>query len=290
VDQRIGVLNVQPPDFDQLIERLHFHGNEAGPAYRYLNGGVWAHGNAWFILALNSIGARQEAYDFLCRTMNLHGVMASPNGQPAMYEYRCGDPMDSLLYGKVDKPQFLWAAGWYLYSLLAIYGLTENEWNLSLDPFLPAGQKEFTADWLVDGRKVRVHIRGMGPHIKRIRMDNRDYPSMVLPWDELPQRRVTIELGLPRCPYLASAGSAVRSVRLMNNLNQMELKLSAFPGHRSWAVIISPWPVTDVSSGGNPPLRWQVTREAGAFRVAVQLTHRQENETVRIQWAARNRE
>ncbi len=282
VDPWIGVLNVQPPDFDELAHELHFQGNEAGSPYRYLNGGVWPHGNAWYILALNNTGAKQEAYQFLCRTMNLHGVMTSPNGQPAMYEYRCSDARDPSQYGRVDKPQFLWAAGWYLHALFSIYGLTENEWNLCIEPFLPKGQRRFAADWFVAGSKVRVTIRGHGPLARQIQMDGRRYPSLVIPHDDPPRKRVDVELGPPSCPYVASASSALRSARLGKNSPRLELRLAAFPGHESSVVVISPWPVAEVSAGANPTLQWQATRLEAAFRVEVTFTHQQAEEQVTL--------
>ncbi|MCR4438343.1 MAG: hypothetical protein QHJ34_04780 [bacterium] len=278
VDQNIGVLNAYPPDFDQLVEEFRFHGNEAGTPYHYLNGGVWPHGNAWYALALNAVGAKQEAYDFLAKTMSLHGVMTSPNGQPAMYEYRCGDPSDSLRYGQVDKPQFLWAAAWYLEALLSVYGLTGNAWNLSIDPFLPLGQSEFASDWFVAGNKVLVSIRGQGPVIRRLRFDGHDYPSAVIPHKSAPRRRVNVELGRPQHPYLAAANSALVSARWEERGGRLELLLAAFPRHRSAVVVISPWPLVKASLASGGWLHWDCEPVAGAHRVTVVFAHQEEEE------------
>ena len=43
--------------------------------------------------------------------MTLDGIINSPNGQPAMYEYRDSNFNNPKEYGKIDKPQFMWAAG-----------------------------------------------------------------------------------------------------------------------------------------------------------------------------------
>jgi len=49
--------------------------------------------------------------------MTIDGIKESPNGQPAMYEYRNSNFNNPAEYGKVDKHQFMWAAGWYLYCI-----------------------------------------------------------------------------------------------------------------------------------------------------------------------------
>jgi glycogen debranching enzyme len=121
LDKDLGIYVVYPMDFHKLTEYLKFAGNEAGDQYKYINGGIWPHGNAWYALALLSIGEKERAIDFIKRTMTIDGVIHSPNGQPAMYEYRNSNP-DVKFRGKVDKPQFMWAAGWYLY---LIYNLFE---------------------------------------------------------------------------------------------------------------------------------------------------------------------
>ncbi len=120
LDEQLGVYVVYPMDFHKLIEYLKFAGNEAGDKYKYINGGIWPHGNAWYALALISVGEKEKAIDFIKRTMTINGIINSPNGQPAMYEYRNSNP-DMEFRGKVDKPQFMWAAGWYLYFIYSLY-------------------------------------------------------------------------------------------------------------------------------------------------------------------------
>ena len=55
-------------------------------------------------------GKKDEALKFIKNVMTVKGVMEGPNGQPAMYEVRNANFNDSINYGTVDKPQFLWAA------------------------------------------------------------------------------------------------------------------------------------------------------------------------------------
>ncbi|MDO9547722.1 MAG: hypothetical protein Q7J65_02000, partial [Candidatus Marinimicrobia bacterium] len=89
VDSEIGVFTVYPPDFHLLGDFLKFKGNEVGPPYHYANGGVWNHCNAWFTLGLMATDRRNEAAQFIRKNMTMDGIIHSPNGQPAMYEYRC---------------------------------------------------------------------------------------------------------------------------------------------------------------------------------------------------------
>ena len=140
LDPNVGVYTVYPMDFQKLIDYLKFAGNEAGDAYYYINGGVWQHGNAWYAFSLISAGKKKEAYDFIKKDMTLNGIMDGPNGQPAMYEVRYAKK-NSNIYGKIDKPQFMWAAGWYMYSLYNLFAIKENNWNLTLDPWLPDNLK-----------------------------------------------------------------------------------------------------------------------------------------------------
>lgn len=121
LDEQLGIYNAWPMDFHRLIDFWKFSDNEAGDPFYYLNGGIWAHGNAWYALSLIANGQRQDALDFIKQTMTIRGVKAGPNGQPAMFEYRIGDKSNPALYGRVDKPQFMWAAGWYLYCIYQLF-------------------------------------------------------------------------------------------------------------------------------------------------------------------------
>ncbi|MFO7446242.1 MAG: hypothetical protein R6W90_07735 [Ignavibacteriaceae bacterium] len=122
LDPKLGVYTTFPMDIHKMIDYLKLAGNEAGDPYKYINGGIWQHGNAFYALALLKAGKKDEAIDFIKTTMTLDGVINSPNGFPAMYEYRNSNKNDPSVYGEIDKPQFMWAAGWYLYCIYEIYG------------------------------------------------------------------------------------------------------------------------------------------------------------------------
>jgi hypothetical protein len=122
LDPKLGLYTVYPMDFQNLGEYLKLVGNEAGDPHKYINGGIWPHGNAMYALALIAAGKRDEAINFMKTTMTLDGIINSPNGQPALYEYRNSNKNNPAEYGKVDKPQFMWAAGWYLYCIYELYG------------------------------------------------------------------------------------------------------------------------------------------------------------------------
>ncbi|HSR16869.1 MAG TPA: amylo-alpha-1,6-glucosidase, partial [Ignavibacteriaceae bacterium] len=121
-DEKIGIYTVYPMDFQKLIDFWSFAGNEAGDPFKYINGGIWQHANAWYILSLLKIGEKEKAVKYLKKWMTIDGIINSPNGQPAMYEYRNSNFNNLKEYGKIDKPQFMWAAGWYLYCVYEIYG------------------------------------------------------------------------------------------------------------------------------------------------------------------------
>ncbi len=122
LDEKLGIYTLFPMDFHLLIDKLKFAGNEAGEPFKYANGGIWMHGNAWYALALIKTGQKEKALEFIKRTMTLNGIINSPNGQPAMYEYRNSNYNKPNEYGKIDKPQFMWAAGWYLYCIYELFG------------------------------------------------------------------------------------------------------------------------------------------------------------------------
>lgn len=120
----VGICTVTPMDFStpEMIELWKCAGKEAGDPHRYINGGIWPHSNAIYALSLMRLGKKEEAIRFMKKTMTLHGVINSPNGQPAMFEYRNSNSENPTDYGKTDKPQFMWAASWYLYCVYELYG------------------------------------------------------------------------------------------------------------------------------------------------------------------------
>ncbi len=165
LDPKIGIYSIYPMDLEELKGFLELKDGEAGKPFYYGNGGIWINANAWFALDLIADNKKDEAYNFIKRTMTLDGITNSPNGQPAMYEYRISDYNNPEVYGKIDKPQFLWAAGWYLYSLYHLFGIDESTWNITLNPYLKEGQKTCSFSIDVNGKPVYVEVNGAGKYI-----------------------------------------------------------------------------------------------------------------------------
>ena len=165
LDKKLGIYTAFPMDFTRYEKILGFS-DEVGMPYYYFNGGIWPQDNAWYALALAKNDSKQEALDFVKTTMTLEGIISGPNGQPAMYEVRTPDKDDASIYGIIDKPQFMWAGGWYLYTLYHLYGIDENDWNISFNPFLAKGQKSCSFSLNAGGNALQVNITGKGKYIK----------------------------------------------------------------------------------------------------------------------------
>ncbi|MBN2091027.1 hypothetical protein JW964_15545 [candidate division KSB1 bacterium] len=275
LDEKTGIYNAFPMDFHQLIDFYKFNGNEAGEKYYYMNGGIWSHGNAWYALALLSAGKKQAAFHFIKAVMTLDGIMNSPNGQPAMYECRIGNPDDSTIYGKIDKPQFLWAGGWYLYCLYQVLGVRENEWNISFDPFIPPEQKSAEFDLLIEDKLIRVKLNGEGNFLKRINFDGKQVFAAVIPLEKTPQKEIQFELGNPEYPYLLAANSILEKCRYKKEGKNLTCILKAFEGHKTFIKIISPNPVKAILLNGQllnerPEIR-QVEK---VFHIMIKFQHK----------------
>ena len=249
LDEKVGIYNVFPMDFDKLRDYFKFAGNEAGDPFLYANGGIWPHGNAWYTLALMAEGKKDEAFSFIKNIMTVDGVMAGPNGQPAMYEVRDGNYNDPAAYGTVDKPQFLWAAGWYLYSLYHLFAVSENAWNISLDPYIPGSGHPVIMDLYNAGKLTKVRISGKGRHIKKIVYDGKEIPSAVIPSDGK-YKTIDVESGTPVIPYLQSSESRLEDAQYNAESGILNLNLKSFPGHTDTVVIVSPREPSEVFLDG----------------------------------------
>lgn len=239
VDARIGVRNVMPPDFhtDSSKSFFKFVNDEAGQPYVYANGGVWPHNNAWYALALQSVGRADEALRFLKATMTVDGIAESPMGQPAMYEYRFADSA-SPEFGKIDKPSFLWAGGFYLYSLYRLVGFSENEWNVSVTAVRPTEVDSVRFSFAFGEKKI-ASIKGTDHLMRSLVIDGKNIPSVVLPLDAAKGTTLTCETGAVNTPYLESVNAIVRTVRFDERGQNLESTLSSFSGHRVFARFIT---------------------------------------------------
>ena len=238
VDQRIGVRIVAPADFhtDSMISYFKLLGNEAGAPYVYANGGIWPHSTAWYILALQSHGQIDEAVQYLRKTLTLDGIAQSPMGQPAMYEYRFADT-SSAEYGKIDKPSFLWAGGFYLNVLYRLFGVSENEWNLSVS--MPrASQFDSISFSLAFGSSKDISISGKGGRLHSFTDGSTSIASLVLPLDAAQRARYDIHLGSVENPYLESINAIVYAAQYTGEKKSLECVFSSFQGHAVTAFVI----------------------------------------------------
>ncbi len=240
LDEKIGLYTLSPMDLHLLGDYMGFAGNEAGEPYYYANGGIWPHGNAWYALSLISNGLNSEAYQFIKRTMTLDGIINSPNGQPALYEYRISDKNNPATYGKIDKPQFLWAGGWYFYTLYNLFGLRENEWNISFNPYLPEDLDSVKFKLTVGNRVVDVEVTGEGENVTSIMYDDKQIPSLVIPNDVDNLSKIIITLGEANIPFISSTDALVADAYFDKEKNILEFDLHSFKGHKIETKIISP--------------------------------------------------
>lgn len=238
VDKRIGVRAAMPPDFHtkESIGFYKFAGEEAGRAYYYINGGVWPHNNAWYALALKSVGKVDEAAEFVKRTMTLDGVANSPMGIPAMYEYRYSDT-SSTEFGKIDKPSFLWAGGFYLYTVYHLFGVQENEWNISIAGPLPSATPSAKYSFVFGASKL-VHVHGIGDRLRAASVDGSELPSLVLPLETEQAKSVNIEFGIPAQPYLERLNARLHSALFDAAKKSLLLNVSSFKGHSTVVSVI----------------------------------------------------
>jgi len=250
VDEKVGIYNAFPMDFHLLGDFYKFVGNEVGAEYYYANGGVWPQGNAWYAMALMANGERQAAAEFIVRTMSLHGIMNGPNGQPAYYEVRNANKENPAEYGTVDKPNFLWAGAWYLNSLYQLYGVTENDWNISLDPYLTTGQEKCSFTLFVNGYPVLINIKGRGENLRSIEFDGRKVNSAVFP-AEMPAVKVAeFVLGQPEEPYLKSTTAILNFCQYSDN--NLIINLRGIVSQPNKTVVISHGRPKKVSLNGQP--------------------------------------
>jgi hypothetical protein len=281
----LGVRTVMPPDFhtDSMKAFFHFVGNEAGDPYLYANGGVWPHNNAWYALALSATGRLDDAFRFYRTTMTLDGIAQSPRGQPAFFEYRYSDPQ-SPGYGEIDKPSFLWGAGFSLLTGYRLLGVTEDEWNISFSGELPSAVDTGRCVLEFGGRK-EITISGKGKGLRGFIADGRAIPSRVLPLDIRGTRNWVVSLGSLRDPYLARINARLHSATFDREQRTLHLTVSSFKGHSVSALVaftghlrttsVDGRKITNVSvlrdPQGGQNLRIQFPGTAAAQRVVIRF-------------------
>jgi hypothetical protein len=284
LDPKIGIYAVYPMDFQDLKTFWKFVGNEAGDKYYYINGGVWPHSNSWYSLALIAAGEKKEAFNFIKNCMTINGIINSPNGQPAMYEYRNSNATNPTVYGQIDKPQFMWAAGWYLYSIYHLYGIADNNWNIKLNPYKPEAKNySFNLDY--NGGSILTSVTGSGKYLNKIIYDNKEYPSLILPAELKGTKAIKLALGNVENPYLSNANAALISAKYQKNKKELSIILKAFVGYTDKAEITSSAKPKSIYIDGKVLAKgYSVKKENNTYITTIELFYKNEKADIRIDY------
>ena len=270
VDSAIGIRTVFPADFhtDSVKNLYKVKGNEAGDAFTYANGGVWYLGNAWYARALKSVGDVEGAFDFYARTMTLDGIVQSPSGQPALYEYRFADP-DAANHGWIDKPTMMWSAGFCIGTAYQLSGMEDNVWNVTVAGNAPQALEQVRCGYTFGGDKT-VERRGKGPMLTRMLAGKTDIPSRVLPLDARHASSISIDMGAIRYPFLDSVNAILHSASLDHDARVLMCTLSSYKDHQTTVKVITPWLARSVTINGKMWQDWAVTSTpTGTLVVAI---------------------
>ena len=285
LDEKLGIYNAFPMDYNLLLDYLKFSGNEAGDPFYYMNGGIWPHGTAWYALALMDTDKKQKAFEFMQNAMTLEGIMTGPNGQPAMYECRNGNKNNPSIYGKIDKPQFLWAGAWYIYCVYHLLGFNETEWNMYFEPYLLPNAKSSSYTLYVKGKPVIVNVRGKGNYIKNIKYDDKIMPSAVIPTENTLTKKIDIVLGYPETPYITYTDSALSSCMFDGPSKKFTINLKAFPKHQSCLKFNSPKiPQSIYINGEKATDGFIVKKYNDIYKISINFIHSSDNDNILIQF------
>jgi hypothetical protein len=236
LDKNLGIRNVMPADFHKLIDVYKFNDMEMGAPFVYVNGGVWPQGTIWYCLGLIETQTMDKAKEVLKRYLTIEGIKNSPNGQPSFYEYRNSDP-DFPEYGKIDKPTFTWAGGWYLYTLYKLMGVRENPWNISLTPTIPQPTASIEYDLTILGKLCRIKYIGNGEYFKTIKYDGEPVNSAVITH---PVNEIELVFGVPKEPYLSQANCLVDGANYDSRNHALKIKTRGVKNQSVGFEIIAP--------------------------------------------------
>ncbi len=284
LDNKVGVYTAYPMDFLEYKKKLGY-GDEVGAKYYYFNGGIWPQDNSWFANALIKNGEKKEALHFVKTTMTLEGIMNGPNGQPAMYEVRNADKDNPAVYGSVDKPQFMWAGGWYLYTIYHLFGIAENDWNIRFNPYLPEEQKAIKFSLNANGDPLLVNVTGQGKYIQNISYDNKVVSSAVIPANIANVKNVHIVMGHPEIPYLNETNSSLISSSFNRKNRILLVQLSSFEGHANHTEIISPTkPKLYLINGEKNNKNWKIEKIDKVYKISLQFIQHEGVDKIQIQF------
>jgi glycogen debranching enzyme len=242
LDENLGIRNAMPPDFHKMGSVYKFNEEEMGDPYYYFNGGVWPQGIIWYSLGLIAAKKPDNAMENIKKYLTLAGIKRSSCGQPSFYEYRFSDP-NSPDYGMIDKPTFLWAAGWYVYALYHLFGVRENSANISFSPNLPEGFHEVSYHITLAGKLCHVQWTGTGIYFKEIRMNGKTSYSAI---PESGVESVMLKRGKPTAPYLADSNCKIESVFYSSEENTLLVECEGIPSQKAEFKLISPFRLKSV--------------------------------------------
>ncbi|NWF90616.1 MAG: hypothetical protein HXY50_14280 [Ignavibacteriaceae bacterium] len=282
LDPNVGIYNVFPMDFNDLQSYLDLQSNEAGEPFYYANGGVWPHGNSWYVLGLISVGKNFEALEFIKKNMSIVGIMNGPNGQPAMYEYRIAKKDDPSVYGVVDKPQFLWAAGWYLYSLYELFILDQNDWNLSLNPFMNHNYSDMQFTLNYYGKKKKILVDKKILNWDSISLNGKIFPTTILPAESISDD--TIHVMTNFIPSLHRTEAVIEQIEYDESSKSLEFKLLAFPGHKNKTEIKSPFEIKKVLINNDEFKNVVVKKVNNLYLISFEFIHPNRETEIKIKF------
>jgi hypothetical protein len=175
-----------------------------------------------------------------------------------MFEYRISDPA-SPRYGEIDKPTFLWAGGWYLYTLYELCGVRENALNISLCPNLPQDLADLEYDLAAGGKLCRISWKGTGDYFRSIEIDGRKSHSAVL---IAPVSEIALERGIPDEPYLAASDCIVRNVSYSQDSEEtLTVLLSGLKDQTGSVKIVCPGLPRKILLNGSPASEEMVVKD-----------------------------
>jgi hypothetical protein len=284
LDPKLGIYNVFPMDFEKLDSIWKFVDTEEGAPFYYINGGIWPHGNSWYSLALIAENKRGEAYKFIKKIMTIDGIMHSPNGQPAMYEVRIGDYHHPEVYGKIDKPEFMWAGAWYIYTLYHLFGIKENNWNIQLSPYIKDKnhQVNFTLD--AEGKQLNVNISGQGNFVKNIEYNGTLIPSLIVPLNIKKKSKVKLVLGHVASPYINFSDAILTLCSYSKNKEELNFYLRSFAGHKNKTEIISPKKPIRIFLNEKQIKNWNVVQNENLYITNIEAAQDREIDKFKVEF------
>jgi hypothetical protein len=160
-----------------------------------------------------------------------------------------------------------------------LYAINENSWNICFDPYLSKDKKNSSFDLYLAGKILNVNISGAGNLIKHIKYGSEVYPSAVVPENIPLASNISIELGEPVIPYLASTNSILLSSAFSSKT--LTMKLKAFEGHNNVSKILSPFKPVKISiAGRDRDETWNIRELGSIYEIEVNLIHNLSQEEI----------